>query len=84
MGCLTFWWGRCDAPHHRVKLSAVSGADAFSLRLGHEILQAPRCQGIGQGQARRHPKCAAWRYASSFAAACKILPFCARAVIQLP
>lgn len=39
-GCLTFWLGRCDALHQRIKLSGNGRADAFGLGLRDEVRQA--------------------------------------------
>lgn len=38
MGCLIFWLGRCDAPHHCLKVRAIGGAYALRFRLLDEGL----------------------------------------------
>lgn len=38
MGCLIFWLGRCDAPYHRIELSAIGRTYAIGFGLSYEIV----------------------------------------------
>jgi len=43
---LIFWWGHCDAPHQRLELGAIGGADAVGFCLIDKLRKPPAGQSL--------------------------------------